>query len=128
MNGSKSTSNENSAESTGEKSFRIRRGKVDSLSLYEITDYELDVLARGSPTGTYANLAVFFFTLGSSFWIALATSKLGLNKTYVLFMILAILGVSGGGVFAILWYRARQPVKDLVNKIKSRIPDDQSDA
>ena len=47
---------------TGEKAVQIKRGRVDSLSLYEITDNELDILTAGSPSSLYLNFAIFLLS------------------------------------------------------------------
>ena len=41
---------------------KIKRGKVDSLSLYEVTDSELQVLEEGGQDNLFLNFAVFLFT------------------------------------------------------------------
>lgn len=125
MSGLKNISEPTSAEGPEEKAFKVRRGQVDSLSLYEITDYELDILERGSPSGIFLNLSVFLFTLGASFWIALETTSLEVSKTFIIFAILATVGILGGVVFGILWYRNRESVKSIVIKIKSRMPSEE---
>ena len=44
----------------------IRRARFDRLTIYEVSESELEVLARGSPDSIYLNFAVFF-TVGGYF-------------------------------------------------------------
>lgn len=106
----------------GSVSLRIIRGPLDSLSLYEITDYELGVLEEGTPSSTFLNFAIFFFSVGVSFFITLATVDLPINATYVVFAILTVVGLGASAVLFVLWFRTRSKVKDLIKKIKARVP------
>ena len=62
--------------STGQNEPTILRGKVDSLSLYEITDFELDVLEKGSPNSIYLNFSIFLLSVGFSFLAALFSTDI----------------------------------------------------
>lgn len=63
---------------------RIIRGRVDSLSLYEITETELDTLERGSPYSIHLNFGVFLLTLGLSFLTSLLTTDTLRRRRYSL--------------------------------------------
>ena len=52
---------------------KIVRGQVDSLSLFEITDYELELLEQGTPNSIYLNFAIFFISVAASFFATLMT-------------------------------------------------------
>lgn len=39
---------------------KVRRGKVESVDLYEIKDSELDILEQGTPATLQLNFAIFF--------------------------------------------------------------------
>ena len=52
-------------ENTEDENIRIVRGRVDSLSLYEITDHELNILEKG-----ISKLYIFkFFNIPNIHWI-----------------------------------------------------------
>jgi len=112
------------AEQTGDKSFTIRRGKVDSLSVYEITDYELDILERGSPSSLYLNFGIFLLSTSVSFLVALLTTTIQSNRTFTVFVVLVVVGIISGIVLMGLWYRTRQSASKVIAKIRSRIPPD----
>jgi hypothetical protein len=110
-------------ESTGEKSLRIRRGRVDSVDLYEIKDSELDLLEKGSPANLYLNFAIFL--LSTSFF-ALASLCTAATFKYVLMQTVLIVVLIVGGILGILllalWYRERKGVEDCIRVIRDRIP------
>lgn len=109
-------------QSEGSVQLRILRGPLDSLSLYEITDYELEILEEGSPSSTYLNFAIFFFSVGASFFTALVTTTITDVFLFTIFVVLTVVGFSASLVLFILWRRTRSRVKELVKKIKARVP------
>jgi NADH:ubiquinone oxidoreductase subunit K len=101
---------------------RIVRGQVDSLSLFEITDYELEVLEQGAPNAIFLNFAVFFISIALSFLITLMTVTSVSTKTFIVFVVFTVVGFAVGGVLLVLWYRTRSKISVLVQKIKARVP------
>lgn len=118
----------NSPEHSGEKSVRIRRGKVDSLSLYEITDHELERLEQGSPSGLLFNCAVALLSVSSSFLVALLTTEIPSFRTFTIFVVITTIGLIGGAVLLLVWYKTRQTLTEMINRIKQRIPPDDVEA
>lgn len=110
-------------EGTGENELTIVRGRVDSLSLYEITETELYTLERGSPYSIHLNIGVSLVTLGLSFLASLLTIDTQAQATILLivFVVLTIAGIIGGTILIILWKNARVETTDVVKKIKQRI-------
>jgi hypothetical protein len=109
------------SQTEGSTQPRIVRGVVDSLSLYEITDYELEVLERGSPNSVFLNFAIFFLSIAASFSAALATFKIDSMQVYVAFMVVAVVGWAAGLVLLVLWYRNRSQLTLVIKKIKARV-------
>lgn len=106
----------------GAVSLRIIRGPLDSLSLYEITDYELEVLEEGTPSSTFLNFAIFFLSTGASFLTTLVTVDIPIGPTFVIFVVLSTIGIGASIVLFVLWQRTRSKVKNLIKKIKARVP------
>jgi hypothetical protein len=106
---------------TGEKMV-IRRGKVDSLTLYEITDYELNRLETGSPTSLLFNFSIFLLSTAVSFLITLLTTEIKSDRTFIVFTIIVVLGFVVGLVLMLLWLRFRQSTSGVIERIKSRVP------
>ena len=109
-------------QSEGSVQLRILRGPVDSLSLYEITDYELEVLAEGSPSSTFLNFAIFFVSMGVSFLTTLVTTAITSLFLFTIFVVLSSVGLAASLVLFVLWRRTRSHVEAVINKIRSRVP------
>lgn len=107
---------------TGEN-IPVKRGRVSSITLYDVTDYELDQLEKGSPESLYLNFSISLLTTGSSFLLALLTTTITSNRTFDIFVIITIISFISGTVLFILWFRGRKSVKRLVEKIKNRCDD-----
>lgn len=101
---------------------KILRGAFDSLSLYEITDYELEALEEGSPSSTFLNFAIAFISIGLSFLTTLLTVKIESVYIFLVFLVLTVIGLAAAFVLFVLWRKTRSRVKDLVKKIKARAP------
>ncbi len=109
---------------SGENDFRVIRGKVGSVSLYEITDSELDLLDKGSPSSIFLNFAIFLFSIGISFLVTLLSAPITDIKTFTTFLVFTIIGLLGGLLLFIIWWRMKGEVSVVIGKIKSRIADD----
>jgi hypothetical protein len=109
-------------QSEGSVQLRIVRGPVDSLSLYEITDYELEVLEQGSPSSTFLNFAITFFSIGASFFTTLVTVDIASIYLFATFLVLTVVGLAASAILFVLWRRTRSRVKDLCKKIRARVP------
>ena len=66
---------------SGEKPF-IRRGEVDEIRLYTITDYELDILEKGTPA-LFLNFGIAFLSMSCSFLIALLTTHIASDRIFI---------------------------------------------
>ncbi len=112
----------------GDKEIRVIRGKVDSLSIYEITDQELDILEKGSPDSIYLNFSIFLLSIGLSFLLSLLTLNIQSVKLFTLFSIFSVIGLIGGILLLILWNKTKISVSGIVTKIKSRITENNGDS
>ena len=110
------------AASEGSVQLRIIRGPIDSLSLYEITDYELEILEQGSPSSTYFNFAVFFISVGLSFLTTLLTVEIKSVYLFSVFTVLTVIGIFAALVLFQLWRRTKSKTRDLCIKIRARVP------
>ena len=100
---------------------QIRRGSLTSLSIYEVMDYELDILESGGPGSTFLNFSVFLLSVGMSFLIVLLTVKLDDLKLFAFFLVVTIVGLLLGVGLLIVWNRSRFSVSRLCIKIRDRI-------
>ena len=109
-------------EHTSTDQITVTRGKFDSLSIYEVTDNELEVLEKGSPSSTYLNFSVFLLSIGFSFLITVLTVDVASIKIFTSFVLITITGIILGAVLLVLWYRESDTTSEVIKKIKNRIP------
>ena len=111
-------------ELEGETTVRIRRGRVDSVDLYEIKDSELDQLEKGSPADLQLNFGVFVLSLAFAAICSLATATFTNATVHELFLIVAVGGTLAGLYLLISWFRNRVSNRELCERIRKRIPPD----
>ena len=80
----------------------IHRIRLDRLTIFEITEAELEALERGSPESLYLNLGIASLSFGASFLISLLTTTIGDTKTFCVFVIVCTAGFIAGLTFALL--------------------------
>ena len=110
-------------ERAGVNEFRIRRGRVDSLSLFEITESELHALQEGSPASLLLNFAIFCASVFVSFLVALLTTEIKSDRTYSVFVCVTIITGLAGLVLLALWWRQQKSMRSIVETIKNRLRD-----
>jgi hypothetical protein len=108
----------------GEKPLRVRRGRVDSLDLFEIKDSELDALERG-PADFQLAFATFLLSLAFSAICTLATTTTFVSENVkIIFLIVPVVGILMGVYLLASWFRARRSVSAICKRIRERIPPD----
>jgi hypothetical protein len=100
----------------------IRRARFEQLTIYDVTDSELDILEKGSPESLYLNFAIFLLSMAISFFIALITTEVKSLTTFIVLVILSIIGLLGGAFLFLLWSRDRSSVSRCIKAIRDRLP------
>lgn len=100
----------------------IRRGRFAQLTIFEVSDSELDFLEKGSPDSIYLNFAVFLLSVAISFTISLLTTTIAPITTFIIFVICTIIGYIGGVVLLVVWLKTRSSVSDCIKTIRKRLP------
>ena len=109
-------------KSTNEKGLTIKRGKVDSLSIYEVSENELSTIEKGSSSSIYLNFSIFLLSIAVSFFIALLTGEYTDKLlTYITFICLTIIGFVIGLFLLILWLKKKDDFSQVIERIKSRM-------
>jgi len=106
---------------TDSNPLRVRRGRVESVDLYEVKDSELDLLEKGSPASIQLNFAVFLLSLAFSSIAALCTATFEWEIAQTVFVFIAVVGILMGGYLLIIWWRTREAISTVVKGIRSRI-------
>jgi len=100
----------------------IHRARFDKLTIYEVSESELDTLERGSPSSIYLNFAVFLLSVAISFTINLLTTTVVPTRTFTIFVVIAVVGYVIGLGLIILWLVNRQSVSKVTETIRKRLP------
>lgn len=105
-----------------EERVTVVRGRVSSVSLYEITDNELSTLETGSSSSLYLNFSIFLLSVAISMLVTLLTTPIQDNRVFNVFVIIVSCGFIIGGFLLLLWYRTRHSMSEVVKSIRGRIP------
>jgi len=106
---------------SGERSLRIRYGKVDSLSLYEVTEDELENLEKGGPASLMLNLGLSLLSIGISFLVALLSTNIQSDRTFAIFVIITVVAFVGAAILLLLWNKNRLSVSTIIKRIHARM-------
>lgn len=118
-NGSRRTySMSTETEQNGE--IRIDRAKYDSITLYEVSEDELNTIEQGSPSSTYLNIAISLLSIFLALLITLLTVSITDIKIYTFFVIVTVVAFVGGIVLFILWLGTRTSTKTIFKRIRDR--------
>ena len=110
------------SNNTSEKTLKVRRGRVDSVDLFEVKENELEILEHGEPTGIYLNFGIFLLSIALTGISALCTATFSNTLTQNSFLFVSIIGVLGGVFLMVLWWRGRKSIRSVIAKIRNRIP------
>lgn len=100
----------------------IVRGKIGKLTIYEVSESELETLERGSPVALYLNFAIFLLSIGLSFLLTLFTATIGSQRTFTVLVVISTVGLVGGAVLLGLWLHSRQSIRAIGRRIRDRVP------
>ena len=109
---------------SGDVTLKVRRGRVDSVDLYEIKDTELDLLERGSPADLQLNFAIFLLSTALTALGTLFTTAFRSSVTRTVYIVIGVVGLLGGAYLLIAWGRNRSTLKQTCARIRGRIPPD----
>ncbi len=98
----------------------IRRARYDRLTIYEVEESELTILERGSPDSIYLNLAIALLSAAVSLTATLTTTAVP-SQTFVVMVVITVVGYVVGTVLAVLWWRSRTSVSTCVSTIRNRL-------
>lgn len=100
----------------------IRRGSYKELTLYDVEESELELLAQGSPDSLYLNFAIFLLSAAVSFLTALLTAVLS-DRIFTVFVVITCLGFIVGALLLVIWLKKRRSISALIRKIRDRLPE-----
>ena len=110
------------AQSNTTESVTVHRAKMDSITVYDVAESELQDLERGGPANLFLNFAIFLVSTAVSFLVALFATEIKSTKTFCVFVIIAIIGLVGGAILLFIWKRSRETTFVIIKRIKDRVP------
>ncbi|WP_339870391.1 hypothetical protein [uncultured Algoriphagus sp.] len=110
------------APNQGEVGPIIKSARYDSLELFEVSESELTIIERGSPSSTYLNFAIFLVSIAISFLTTLLTVDLKDNIVlFTVYLVICVIGFMVGIFLTILWIRSKNEFSDVIKKIRGRM-------
>jgi hypothetical protein len=100
----------------------IRRARINQLTVYDVTDSELEILERGTPDSLYLNFAIFLLSSALSFTVSLFTATVTNAATFIVIVVFTIIGYLGGIFLLLLWKRSHTSITKCIESIRNRLP------
>ncbi len=104
----------------------IRRGRVDSVNLYEVKEHELELLEKGAAGTLLLNLAIFLFSIAFTCIAALATADFRWQIAETIFAFIIVVGILVGLCLILIWWRTKVSISEVVSTIRDRIDEEVS--
>ena len=109
-------------ENISDEKVKIKRHKFDSLTIFEVSESELATIDKGSPSSIYLNFAIFLISIAASFLVALLTNDYtNKQNTFIVFLLITIIGFVIGGFLILLWLRTKNDFDHTIKRIKDRV-------
>jgi len=100
----------------------VKKGRVDSILIYEVSELELSVLESGSPNSLYLNFFSFLLATFLSFLTTLLTADFSERKVVqIIFIVISIVSGFLTFIFLILWLHGKNQFTEVIKKIKQRM-------
>lgn len=113
-----------SESNSPQDSIAIKRAKCDSLSIYEITEWELEIIKRWW-SDILLNIWIALISLFASFLVTLLTVDIASDRKYNFFLFFCIITLAGGVILMILRRRGRNDFKLTIQKIEKRMKEEE---
>ncbi|MEO6754186.1 MAG: hypothetical protein ABIP85_20615 [Chthoniobacteraceae bacterium] len=97
---------------------------LGTLTVYHITEHELDQLEKGTPESTYFGFGIFLLSTGISFLTSLLTTDIKAIRVFSVFAVVASVGIIGGILLLTVWARFQRSAKRITKIIRDRKPPD----
>ncbi len=100
----------------------IRRAKLDTLTIYEISEDELLTIERGSPDSVYLTIAIALLSFSSAIFCSLLVTEIKSTLVTIVYVLIVIVGFIVGSILLILWKRTKSSVSACITIIRKRLP------
>lgn len=99
----------------------VRRGRVDSVNLYEVKEHELELLEKGQVGTLLLNLGIFLFSIAFTCIAALATADFRWPIAEIIFIFIIVVGILVGLCLILIWWNTKQSIKNVISTIRNRL-------
>lgn len=99
----------------------IRRGRLETLTIYEVSEAELETIERGTPESVFLNFAIFLLSVAISFSVTLATVTIASDRTFQVFVIVTLVCYLGGLILLAIWGRSYRSIRRTTQTIRERL-------
>lgn len=100
----------------------IRRAKLDTLTIYEISEDELLTIERGSPDSIYLTIAIALLSFASAIFCSLLVTEIKSTVVMIVYVLIVIVGFVIGFILLVLWKRTESYVSACITIIRKRLP------
>jgi hypothetical protein len=115
------------------ESYPVKRGKFDSLTIYEVTEQEIKIIENGSTNSIFFNFSIFLLSVCASFFVAIFTVEWFPKKepphlvSFIVFLVVAILTLITGTICFIVWLKSNDSFKETIKTIKLRLKEEKTE-
>lgn len=110
------------SESKDGFTIAIRRAKIDTLIIYEISEDELRMIEHGSPDSIYLTIAISLISFASAIFCSLLSTEIVSQTVMTTYVLIVIIGFVSGAILLILWKRTNSSVSACIAIIRKRLP------
>ena len=105
----------------GEK-ISVRRRKIGSVTIYDVTETELTILEKGTDASVWLNFFIATISVGVSFLISLLTVEWGegISFLHIVFVCVTIIMFLSAAVCFVFWRKGRGQHKETIKTIRAR--------
>lgn len=100
----------------------LRVAPPGELNAFVVYEYQLDILAQGSPASLMLNYSLFFLGVAATSLGTLFSLPESNDRAYVTFLVLFLVTLIAGVVLLGLWWSSHKSIQSLVIEIKSQMP------
>ena|ERR1700741_5521248 len=100
----------------------IEWGPIGTLTVYHVTEQELDQLEKGGPESTYFGFSIFLLSTGIAFLISVCTATFSSERQFNIFFLVTLVGLIGGFLLLIVWLVSRRSTTRVAKAIRDRKP------
>ena len=101
---------------------RIVRATLRELTIYDVSESELEIIERGGPESLYLNFGILFISTAVSLTATLATTDIKSPRLYDGFFIVTAVSYAAALVLGSVWLRSLRSKKRIIACIRSRRP------